>query len=135
ADIWFVRSVKAHCIGILHPWKVVQNNTFYTFEKLFDHTLKNIQDIFLLNKGKLAIDLRKLGLTVCPKTFIPEAFDDLKIAVETRDHQKLLEGLGRLRKGIKLARVHPAWHHKIAGSFRSRFYQYRRFYFQKILTV
>ena len=56
-------------------------------EEEASHPLEDIQDIFLLDKAHLTVNLRELGLAVCTKVFITEALDDLEIAVKTTDHQ------------------------------------------------
>ena len=50
-------------------------------------------DILLVDEGHLHVDLRELGLAVGSQVFVTETLDDLKIAVEARYHQKLLERL------------------------------------------
>src|SRR3546814_17230421 len=68
-------------------------------------------DLFI-QEGGFAIDLGEFRLTVGAQVFVPETFGDLVIAVETRDHQHLLEQLRRLRQSKKLAGVHSRRHQR-----------------------
>ena len=79
--------------------------------------LKHNENVFLLHKRHFAVDLGKFGLAVGAEVFVAEALHNLEIPVEPRHHQQLLEGLGRLRQGVKLAGVHAAWYHKIPRAF------------------
>ena len=53
-------------------------------------TLKHLQNIFLLHKRHLAVDLCELRLAVGTQILVAEALGYLEVAVETRHHQKLL---------------------------------------------
>ena len=53
--------------------------------------LHHQEDVFLAHERHLQIDLGELRLPVGAQVFIPEAADDLKIAIEARDHEDLLE--------------------------------------------
>src|SRR6266478_4780050 len=60
------------------------------------HFLDNVKNIFLARERHFQVKLRKLRLTVGAQIFIAKTFDDLKIAVESANHQNLLEDLWRL---------------------------------------
>src|SRR5690349_1401411 len=83
----------------------------------------------------LQVNLREFELAIGAKIFVAETARNLEVAVETRDHQNLLEDLRRLRQCIKLARMYPAGNQKIARAFWRAFGQDRRFNFQKTLLA
>ena len=58
----------------------------------------------------------ELGLAVGPEILVPEAPDDLVVALESADHQDLFEQLGTLGQGIELALVDPAWNQVVPGA-------------------
>ena len=81
--------VPAHSrerVGNIHVQDILEQGTHHAFE--------HIQDIFLLDKAHLAVNLGELRLAVGPEVLVPEAADDLEIPVVAGDHQQLLEGLG-----------------------------------------
>ena len=78
--------------------------------------LEVVQDVFLLHEGHFAVDLGEFRLPVRAEILVAEAADDLEVAVIAGHHQQLLEGLGALRKGVELARIHARRHHKVAGA-------------------
>ena len=86
-------------------------------------------------EAHLQVDLRELKLAVGAQILIAEAARDLKIAVEARDHENLLEDLRRLRQRVELARMHAAGHQKIARAFRRDLGQNRRLDLQKALVA
>ena len=63
-------------------------------EEMFRHLLEDIDDIVLLHKTHLTVNLCELGLTVSAKVFIAETLDDLEIAVHASHHEKLFQRLG-----------------------------------------
>ena len=56
-------------------------------------TFEHLQNVFLSHKRHLAVDLCELGLAVGAQVLVAEAFHYLEIAVESADHQELLECL------------------------------------------
>ena len=87
-------------------------------EKGAHHLLEVVQDIFLLHEGHFAVDLGEFRLPVRAEVLVAEAADDLEVAVIAGHHQQLLEGLGALREGVELARIHAGRDHEVAGAFR-----------------
>jgi len=96
---------------------------------------ESAEDIFLVHKGHFAVDLGEFGLPVGPEVFIPETFYNLKIAVISGNHQKLLENLRTLRQGVELMRIHTGRNYEIAGTFRSGFDKHWRLNFNKLLII
>ena len=62
-----------------------------------------------LRVAHFQIDLGEFGLAVGAQIFVAEAAHDLKIFVEARDHQYLLEQLRRLRQGVERSRAGRGW--------------------------
>ena len=70
------------------------------------HLLKQVDDIFLVDKRHLTVDLREFRLPVGTQVFVAEALGYLEVPVESRYHQQLLEGLRALRQGVELSWIH-----------------------------
>ena len=73
-----------------------------------------------LGIGHLQINLRKFRLAVSAQVFVTEAANDLKIFVEARDHQNLLEQLWRLRQCVEGAGLYSTGNKVVARAFRGR---------------
>ena len=77
--------------------------------------LQGGEDVFLSDEGHLEIELVELARrAVSAGVFVAKTGCDLKIAVESGDHQQLLELLGRLRQGVKFSRMQAARHQIVA---------------------
>ena len=98
-------------------------------------TLKHLQNVFLLHKRHLAVDLCELRLAVGTQILVAEALGNLEIAVETSHHQKLLVELRRLRKSVELPRIHARRHNEVACTLRSRFNENRGFHLKEALLI
>ena len=75
------------------PGHLLQLRKFYTtnlLKQMASHFLEKVDDIILINKTHFTVNLCKLWLTVSTKILITEALGNLKIAVETSNHQELL---------------------------------------------
>ena len=93
--------------------------------EFLEHPLHNRlnggKNIGLLDKAHLDIQLIKIGgRAVGTRVFVAETGRDLKITVEPRHHDQLLELLGGLRQGVELARMQARRHQKIARAFGGR---------------
>src|SRR5262249_7184386 len=78
------------------------------------------EDVVLSDEAHLQVKLVELARrTVGPSVFIAKTGRDLKVTVETRHHQELLELLGRLRQGVELAGMYARWHKVIASPLRT----------------
>ena len=98
-----------------------------------DHPLEDIEDITLVNEGKLGVDLGEFELPVGTQILVSKAARDLKVAVEPGHHEKLLEGLGRLRQGVELPFVATRGHEKIPRALGRAFHENRRLDFNEPL--
>src|SRR5215217_5393410 len=93
-DIRLIITIVPHRIFPTHALDgLCVIDIFYFLENIFDQPLEHVEDIFLLYKSHLTIDLRELWLPVCTKVFITKTFYDLVITVIAADHQQLLERL------------------------------------------
>ncbi len=91
------------------------------FRKLAHQRLHDGKDIFLFDEAHFHVQLVEFAvMPVRSRVFIAEAGRDLEIAVESADHQELLELLRRLRQGVEFARVIPRRDEKIPRSFGRR---------------
>ena len=90
-------------------------------EQALDDRLDRGKDVLLADKGHLHVQLIEIGrAAVGARVFVAETGRDLEIPVETRNHDQLLELLGRLRQGIELARVQARGHQEIACALGGR---------------
>src|SRR5690606_10574086 len=74
ARVRFVGAVVAHCILIRHARNRGKVNSLDSLEQVANETFKQIENIFLRDKGHLAVDLRKLRLTVSAEVFVAKTF-------------------------------------------------------------
>ncbi|OPZ25447.1 MAG: hypothetical protein BWZ01_02483 [Deltaproteobacteria bacterium ADurb.BinA179] len=136
AGIRPVGAVILHGLLVGHPPernRQVHSDGFP--EEVHDHGLGYIQDIVHLDERHLDIDLGELGLPVRSQVFVSEALDDLVIAVKARNHEKLLEELGRLGKRIAFARKHAARHQIVPGPFRGALGEDRSLHVDETVAV
>jgi hypothetical protein len=75
-------------------------------ERLGEHALPHLEHVVFLDERHLHVELRELRLAIGAQVLVAEAARDLEVAVESRDHQDLLEQLRRLRQRVELARMH-----------------------------
>jgi hypothetical protein len=84
------------------------------------------EHVLLGDEGHLHVELGELGLPVGPEGLVPEAPDDLVIAVLTGHHQDLLEQLWGLRKGVEGPGRQPGRDQEVAGPLRGAPGEHRR---------
>ena len=130
-----IRLVGAEAVHGLDPGHSAQGQLHIQADGLpadvFDQPFIDLHHVFLIHEGQLHVHLRELRLTVRAQVLIPEASGDLEIPVITGTHQQLLENLRRLGKGVKHARMHPAWHQIVSRSLRRGLGEHGRFDLQK----
>ena len=108
ADVRLVGTVVVHRVVPSHPWERIGNlDADSVPEHLPHHSLEGVEDVLLLYEAHLAVDLGELRLAVSTEVLVTETLDDLEVTVVAGNHEKLLEGLRRLRKRVELPRVHP----------------------------
>ena len=87
SQVGLVASVIFHSVAPRHAQeRLVELYSTKLLEQVFRHTLKHLDDVFLLHEAHFAVDLRELRLTVGAQVLVAEAFHDLEVAVESRDH-------------------------------------------------
>ena len=91
-----------------------------------EQPLDQAVDVLLVDEGHLDIDLGELGLAVGAQILVAEATGELDVALESADHQNLLEQLGRLRKRVETPVIQAARHEIVAGALRRRAGEHRR---------
>ena len=128
AHIGVVFAVALHGILVGDPRKRGLEVTARPgLEEVRHEAFHGRDDVVFVDEGHLHVDLGELGLAIGPQIFVAETLDDLEIAVEARDHQKLLEDLRRLGQRIERALVDAAGHEIIPRAFRCAFRENGRF--------
>ncbi len=88
-------------------------------EGLSDHVFDDCEDFVLGGVAHFDVELVELARgTVGAGGFVAEARRNLEVAVEARNHEKLLEHLRRLRQSVELAAMDAARHQIVARTFR-----------------
>ncbi len=97
AQVRLVAAVFSNDILVLHMrerrFRLDPSNGAGAHHHLLDH----MKNVFLPRKRHFQVELREFQLAVGALIFIAEALHDLEVFVHSRDHQDLLENLGRLR--------------------------------------
>jgi hypothetical protein len=92
-------------------------------------------DLGLGEERSLDVELGEFRLAVRAQVLVAKAAHDLVVAVEARDHQQLLEDLGRLRQCKEFARVGAARHEIVARTLRSRLGEHRRLEVDEAMAI
>ena len=71
-----------------------------------NESLYALLNVLRINKRHFKVYLREFGLSVSAEILIAEAARKLNVAVISRDHEKLLVDLGRLRQSIEFSLMH-----------------------------
>ena len=86
-----VDPIQANGFVIIHARERRRNFLARRGKCSRQESLNHSPDALRLRIGHLQIDLGKLGLPVRPQVLVAEAAHNLKILVESRNHQDLLE--------------------------------------------
>ena len=87
-QIGLVATIVFHGISPWHADKrFCQFHATQFFKQMLSHTLEHLDNVFLFYETHFTVNLCKLRLTVGTKVFIAEAFYNLEITVETRNHK------------------------------------------------
>ena len=120
AHVRLIAAVRAHGLLVGQPreWRLdlVARHGGDPLEQRLD----DLENSLLLREGHLEVDLREFRLPVGAQVLVPETAHDLEVLLEAADHQKLLEELRRLRKGVKTAALHAAGNQVVSGALGSR---------------
>ena len=107
--VGFVRSKAVHGLVVGKPREgALQFNALDRFKDHGQQLLHERDDVVLLHKGQLKIDLGELGLAVRAEVLVAEALHDLVVTLEPGDHQDLFKKLRRLRQRVEHAGIDPA---------------------------
>ena len=122
-QVRLVIAIFQHRFLVRNARKFASRSNRATIGKFFEHASKNrlqrLEHIFLGDKAHFEIELVKFARrAVGAGVLVAEAGGDLEIAVETGNHQHLLEHLRRLRQRVEFARMDAARHEIIACAFR-----------------
>ena len=97
-----IRRIGAVALSRLPPGqprqRIGQFHVQHRPERMPHEILHHRHDRLLVHEGGLDVHLGELGLAVGAQVLVPEALDDLVIAVEARHHQQLFQQLRRLRQ-------------------------------------
>ncbi len=123
-----VAPIPGHRVGIRDPGKWLAQDALrgVSLNAFDEKRLDGSGDICLVNKCHLEIKLGELGLPVGPRVLIAEATGHLKVPIHASHHQKLLELLGCLGKGIELAGMKTCRNQEVPGTLRGTRGQDRR---------
>ncbi len=84
-------------------------------EDAAEHGLDRLEYIFLGDEAHFYVELIEFaGRAVGARVLVTKTWRNLKIAVEARDHQQLLELLRRLRQRVKFARMQARGNKEVA---------------------
>src|SRR5712692_3575012 len=103
--------------------------------KLGQALLGDAQDVLLVDKGHLDVELGKLQTPVGAQVLVAKAPGDLKVALDPGNHEKLLVLLRRLRQRVEATRVDPTRDDELAGATGRLFRQDGRFDLEKLAVA
>src|SRR5438552_2854619 len=96
SEIGLVGSEATHRFFVGHVQKGRRDvDTEHVFPNGSHHSFNDAEDIVLDDEAHLEVDLSEFRLPIFTEIFISKAPDDLKIAIESGDHEELLEDLWR----------------------------------------
>ncbi len=86
-------------------------------------------------KRSIASAYGELGLAEPAQDLVAEAARDLEVALETADHQQLLEQLRRLRQRVPVTCLQAGRHEEVARALRGGTSEHGRLDFEEVLLV
>ncbi len=92
------------------------------------HRLDEGHDGVLVDEAHLQVQLGELRLAVAAQVLVAVAAGDLEVAIDTTDHQQLLELLRALGQGVHATGLESRRDDEVAGTFRRALDQRRRFH-------
>ena len=118
AQVRLVAAVAIHGLLPRQAREIIADfASHHVAEDALEQALQVQEDILLLHKRHLHVDLRELRLAIGAEILVAEAAGNLIILVHAANHQHLLENLRRLRQSVELAGMHAAGHEIIACAF------------------
>ena len=93
-QIRLVARIATHGFGVGHAREWIrQLDLRHLGEDVANEPFHQIHDLILREERGLDIELREVRLTIGAQIFVAEATHDLIVAIESRNHQQLLENL------------------------------------------
>ena len=106
ADVRPIGAVPRKRLGVRDPGnRQLDRRPADGLEHVRQHPLVDVDHVLQPHERHLEVELREVELPVGALVLVPEAANDLVVALEAGDHQKLLEQLRRLRQGEEGARL------------------------------
>ena len=131
--IRLIDAVKTDRFVVIHAREGSVDLMSGSLEGGGEETFDRLPNSFRLRIGHFQINLGEFGLTIGAQVFVAETANDLKILVEARDHENLLEKLGRLRQRIKRSGLDAAGNEVVPRAFGSGAGHERRLNFEEAL--
>ena len=135
AGIGLVRAETGDRFVVAHPRERDLDLDPHLAEQVDHQLLVQLDHVLARDEAHLYVELGEVGLAVGSQVLVAEAAGDLEVALETGDHQQLLEQLRGLRKRVEGPAVLAARHEEIASAFRSRAGQDRGLDLEEALSV
>ena len=135
AGIRLIGAVGIHCVPVLNLAQWSWELNAHLCKCIAQNILKLSHDIFLADKCHLHINLCKFRLTICTKVLIAEALSNLVVALNTANHQQLLQQLWRLWQCVEVSALHSGWNQEVTSALRGRFEQRWGFYLGKVTLM
>ncbi len=137
-QVRLVGAVFQHCLGVGNARKFLSHGL--AAGKFLEHPaqygLHYREHVVLRDKAHLDVELIKLaGRAVGARILVAKAGRDLKVAIEARNHNQLLELLRRLRQRVELAGVQTRGHEKIARTLGRACRENRRLKLEEALLL
>ena len=134
-----VRFVAAPAVEGVGEGNAGEGNRHVEIEGEFPEALEEALDedinVLALDEAHFEVQLGEFKLAVGPLVFVAEAACDLIILLDAGDHEHLFELLGRLRQGIKGARLASVGNQEFARAFGGGLEENGRFDFDEALLV
>ena len=117
AQVGAVTAEAFHGLGVRHAGELLGEFLALDVAPDFaDQVLVGGHHVVLIDEGHLDVDLGELGLAVGTGVFVAEAASNLKILLDTTDHEDLFEELGALGQGVEGAFLQARGDQEVAGA-------------------
>ena len=119
-QVRLVRAVSGHRIRKGHPHHRRRDLVADELPHRGRDGLSELEDVVLLDKAHLDVELGELRLTVGTEVLIAITTRDLVVTLHAGDHEQLLEQLRTLGQGVPGAGPQTSRHQEVAGTLRGR---------------
>ena len=93
AEVRAVAAEPVHRLAIRKPGERRRDLDPHRAERTPEQTFGDLDHLFRVGERHLHVHLGELRLAIRPQVLVPEAADDLVVAVHPSDHEQLLEEL------------------------------------------